>query len=154
MLRQRSDQALQHITNSRRGMIAGQVSEQHVSGRALDESDDRGLVLLPDDQIALPMPRNSTIFDLRRPVADHNHRVDEPARAMLRGLLRNAARTPGAQRLGHLAFEPATGLEVESLVDRLRAHPHALIVWMLLADPITDLLRRPFSPQAIGDILP
>ena len=42
--------------------------------------------------------------------------------------------------LGHLPFQPTAGLEVQGLVDRFVAHPHALVV-------------REISDQSVGDLL-
>ena len=44
--------------------------------------------------------------------------------------------------LGHFAFQPAAGLEVQGLVDRLVAHPHTLVVREVLEQPMRDLLGR------------
>jgi hypothetical protein len=41
----------------------------------------------------------------------------------------------------HFPFQAATGLEIQRLVDRLHAHPHAFVVGMLLAQSVADLLR-------------
>ncbi len=65
------------------------------------------------------MTWNGAVLDLGRPVGDHDHRVNEPGAARLAGVLGFAAGPPGAQRRLHFLTQPAAGLEVEGLVDRL-----------------------------------
>lgn len=110
---------------------------------------------LPAPRIRSPSqcPRDSAVLDLGRPLRDHHHRVDEPTRAMLRRLVRLAAGAPRPQRRLDLAFQAAASLNVDRLINRLRAHPHALVIRMVLADPVADLLRRPSLPQPILNVV-
>src|SRR3954447_6879317 len=75
------------------------------------------------------------------PVTDHDHRVAEPGRARGRVAVRFAAGAAGAQRAADLAAQPAPGLQVERLVDRLGAHPHLPVIRVILAQGVADLLR-------------
>ena len=104
------------------------------------------------DQVALPVAGDGAVLDLGRPVADHDHLVDESMGALAGLSLGLAAGPAGAQRGLHLALQPATGLEVQRLVDRLVAHAHALIVWIVLDEPVRDLLRGQLAFQTLLDL--
>jgi hypothetical protein len=65
---------------------------------------------------------------LGRALADHDHAVDEPRGVLIAAAMWLASGAAGAQRGGDLALKRATGLDVQRLVDRFRAHPHLLVV--------------------------
>ena len=84
----------------------GQVHQHRVAGGAFDEGGDRGLVGLAHDQVAFPMSWHGAVFDFGRPVADHDHRVDEAVGALIGGPVRFAAGPAGAKCLGTSRFSP------------------------------------------------
>ena len=60
-----------HRRNTAVSLHAGQVNEQRVAAGALDHSSDGGPVQ-PDDQVALPVPRDRSVLSLGRPLAEHD----------------------------------------------------------------------------------
>ena len=92
------------------------------------------------------MPRNGPVVDLRRPLADHEHRVDEPALPPPGLALGLADRPAGPQALRELAAQLAAPLQVEGLVDRLVADVHRLILRVLPGQVSADLLWAPLQP--------
>src|SRR5699024_6466908 len=58
-------------------------------------------------------------------------------------LPRRAKGTPSAQTPDQLAFERATALDVQRLIDRLMADAHGLIIREVDPEPVRDLLRAP-----------
>ena len=120
----------------------GQVDQHGVAGGALDQGGDRGLVGFAHDQIAFPVAGYRPVLDLGGTVADHDHRVDEPMGALIRGAVRFAAGAPGPKCLGYFAFQAAAGLEVQRLVDRFVAHPHTLVVGEVLDAADARSVRR------------
>jgi hypothetical protein len=123
------------------GASGRQVDQHHVAGGAFDQGADRRCPVGADDQGAFPVAGHRPILDLGRSITDHDHRVDEAGCAGGQVTVRLAPRPSGAQRGGHLAAQAATGLQVESLVDGLRAHPHLRPVRVIDAQSVTDLLR-------------
>jgi hypothetical protein len=117
-----------------RGLVEGYARSGGVLG-------DRGLVAFAHDEVAFPVPGHSAVVGFGRPVADHDHRVDEPMGASIRGPVRFASRTSGPKCLLHLPFQPAPGLKVQCLVDRFVAYPHAFVVGKVPAESVRDLLR-------------
>lgn len=97
------------------------------------------------------MPRHRAVVDLGGAVADQDHLVGEAAGATVGRIAGAPAGAAGPQRGDQLAFEPAACLAVESLVDRFVAHPHALVVGIVLAQPVADLFRRPAPRQPVGN---
>ena len=133
----RGDQAVAHGL----GVVPiGQVHQHRVTGGAFHERGDRGLVAFTHDQVAFPVAGHRTVLDLCGPVADHQHRVGEPVSALIGGTVRFASRAPRPKHLCHFAFESTAGLEVQRLVDRFVAHPHAFIVREILDQTMRDLL--------------
>ena len=53
----------------------GQVQQTGRAGLALDERADRGLLVLADDQIALPVPGLAAVLGRERPLVDRAHRL-------------------------------------------------------------------------------
>ena len=128
MGRQGGDRGDQPVADGFGVVPVGQVHQHRVAGGAFDERGDRGLVGLAHDQVAFPVAGHRPVLDLGGAVADHDHRVDEPVGALIGGTVRFAARPAGPKCLGYFAFESTAGLEVQRLVDRFVAHPHALVV--------------------------
>ena len=52
----------------------------------------------------------------------------------------------------HRVAQLASALDEQGLVDRFVAHPHHRIVWVLEAQPLGDLSRRPPFAQAPGHL--
>ncbi|MGF7120504.1 hypothetical protein J2X34_000907 [Rhodococcus sp. BE178] len=96
------------------------------------------------------MARHGTVVGLGWPVTDHDHRVDEPVGAPIRGAARYPPRSPRPKRLLHFTFEAATGLEIQCLVDRFVAHSHALVVRKVLHQAVRDLFGRQPLRQPVG----
>ena len=84
---------------------------------ALDQSSDGGAVE-PQDQIAFPVTRNSTILDLGRAFTDHDLRSDELLASLSGTCPGHAQRATGAKTRGQFAAQRTTALHVEGLVDR------------------------------------
>ena len=76
----------------------GQVQQTDQSGLALDECADRGLLLLADDQVALPMSGLGSVLGWEGPLVDGAHRLFEPGPAAIGALLGAAMISCGAQR--------------------------------------------------------
>jgi len=140
MIRQGGHGGHELVPDGLGGAPVGQVDQQHVAGCALDQGADRRCPVGADDQVAFPVTGHRPVLDLGRPVADHDHRIDEPGSAGGRVTVRLAAGAPGAQRGGDLPAQAAAGLQVERLVDRLRAHPHLRLVGVVDAQSVADLL--------------
>lgn len=78
------------------------------------------------------MAGHGAVLDLGGAVTDHQHRIGEARGASAGVTVRLAAGAAGADCGLDLAFQAAAGLKVQRLVDGLHAHPHALVVGMLL----------------------
>jgi hypothetical protein len=100
------------------------------------------------------MAGDRAVGDFGRAVADHHHRVDEPVLALFRTTPGPAAGSPGAQGVLNFALQTAAGLETKRLVDRLVAHPHALVVGMVQHEPAGDLFRGQLAFQPLLDLRP
>lgn len=106
MLGQRADQSNEDVADGFGRVFAGKMPEHDVTCGPFDEGDDRCLVARAEHQIALPMPWDSTVLNFRRAFADHHHRINEPAGALLRRAMRLTAGSAGAQRVSDLTFQP------------------------------------------------
>jgi len=100
----------------------------------------------PHQEVALPVPGDGPVFNLRRSLADADHAWD--AAAAVLATLRAPERPTGAQTLGQLAAEPASSLNVNGLIDGLVGHPQRRILWKVLSEldrdlPRTQLLEEP-----------
>jgi hypothetical protein len=116
------------------------VDEHYVAGGAFDQGRDRGLVVGAGDEIAFPVAGYGAVLDLGRPLGNHDHGVDEPGLALLPGDVGFTAGPAGAQCCLDLAFESASGLDVQGLVNRFWAHTHLRVVSELLDQRAADLL--------------
>src|ERR1035437_1208632 len=96
---------------------ARKVQKHRKPGGALDECPDRGAIE-PQDEIALPVTRDSAILDLGRAFTDHDLRSDELLAARSGSLPRHAQRSSGAKTRRQFAAESTTTLHVEGLVGR------------------------------------
>ncbi len=152
VLGQGLDQRHQHVADLLGGVPAGQMPEHDVAGGTLDQGHDRALASRADDQIAFPVAGNRPVLHLGRTLGDHHHLVDESAGALFRAAARLAAGAPAAQRDRDLAAQAASGLDVDGLVDRLRTHPHALVVGELDDHSVTDLFRGPAFTQLVLNV--
>ena len=116
------------------------MQQHRVASRSLDKGANRGLVLLTGDQVAFPVPWNRTVLNLGWAVADHHHRIAEPLIPLTFFAVRLTFRSSSPKCLLDFPFQATSGLEVEGLVDRFVAHPHALVVGMIPAQTVRDLL--------------
>src|ERR1019366_2224917 len=96
---------------------------------------------LPDDQVAFPVARNGPVSHLCGAIADHHHvGMVTPCPDTPLGLSGGPART---QAPGQLLAELTPPLDEEVPIDRLVAHPHHRIVWILRTQAEGDLLGGP-----------
>lgn len=95
------------------------------------------------------MPGDGAIVGLRGPVADHDHRGGVAVAALQGPAPRAPAGPPSTQRSSELTAQLAAALDVQSLVDRLRRHPHLHLVREQRRQRATDLLRAPPLPKTI-----
>ena len=101
------------------GLVAiGQVQQHRVAGLPFDESADRSLVLLADDQVPLPVPWHCPVLDLSRPLRDIDH-VRDAVLALPDLAARTPQRPPGAQTHRQITAQSAARLHVDRLVDGL-----------------------------------
>jgi hypothetical protein len=105
------------ITDGFCGVVIWEVDEHYVAGGAFDQGRDRGLVVGAGDEIAFPVAGYGAVLDLGRPLGNHDHGVDEPGLALLPGDVGFTAGPAGAQCCLDLAFESASGLDVQGLVN-------------------------------------
>ncbi|RDI13052.1 hypothetical protein DEU38_1352 [Rhodococcus sp. AG1013] len=131
----------------------GQVDEHHVAGGAFDEGADRGLVVLPDDQIPLPMPGHGPVVDLGGALADQDHGGRHPLHP-LRPAAPPANRPSSTQDSSDLAVQFAMALLVEGRIDHFVAHVHLRMVGEVPAQPAHYLFRTPPDVQIFLHHLP
>jgi hypothetical protein len=105
------------------------------------------------DEAASPIAGDGAVLDLGRTFGNHGHRVDGPGRALFACRVGFAARSVGTRFCLDLAFESASGLDVEGLIYRLRAHRHLRVVWELFDQRVADLFRRPAQEQFVLHIV-
>ncbi len=125
---QRDDARLERFADRLGVGSLGQRDELAIAGLALDQGRDRR-VTVAHQQVALPVPGNGPVRNLRRSLGDHHHPRDTartlPAIGMRPG---EALLTPGTQMPGELAPQHPTRLDVQRAVDRLVRDLHLLIV--------------------------
>ena len=66
--------------------------------------------------------------------------------------VRPALGAPAPQGLDDVLFQFAFGLDVDGLVDRLRAHMHSIIIREIGAQAPRDLLGTPMRPQSCANV--
>ena len=138
---QRGDGHLHGRVHLLRRSAVGKVEQQHVAGAALDQRADRRSSGLPDDQVALPVARNGPISHLCGAITDHHHvGVVTPCLDAALGPSGDPARPQAAHQL---PAELTPALDEEVPIDRLVAHPHHRIVWIVRTQAESDLLGRP-----------
>ena len=77
----RGDDAVPHRFGSR---SAGRdVDEGQIAGAPLDEGADRALVVVADEEVALPVAGHRPVLNLSRPLADEDHVLDLAARVAM-----------------------------------------------------------------------
>src|SRR5204863_3634335 len=109
-------------------------------GVALDEGADERAVAFADQEVALPVAGHRPVGDLRWAFRDRDHAGDPALPG--RPAPWFAARAAAAQVAGQVFAQPPPGLHVERLVDRLRADPQLLVVWVLEPQSGRDLPGR------------
>lgn len=149
--RQRRHRLHERVAEGGGGPVPGQVHEHEEPGRALDEGPDRGLLVLADDEITLPVPGNGPVGDLERALGDHDHRVGVARLTLLGHAAGFATSAPGAQRGHELAPQPAARLDVDRLIDRLCAHVHLRPAGEAGPEHDGDLFRTPPQVQMLLD---
>jgi hypothetical protein len=92
-------------------------------------------------RFTFPVTGHGPVLDGGGAVADHHHWVDEPGSTPLGVPAWFAAGPAGADGCLHFLFQAAAGLEIQHLVDRFHAHPHALVVGMFPQQSVADLFR-------------
>ena len=141
--RQVPDCGDQRVAESFRVSFATEVGQHHEASRPLDQGGDRGAAQSADDEVALPVAGNLSGLDLGRSFADWPHLIDEPLTPSVWLLSRFPGDATSPQLRSELPSQLATGVDVDRLVDRLRAHPHLLRAWEVFDQSIADLLGRP-----------
>lgn len=130
----------------------GQVQEDREPCRAFHERADRAFVGRAADQVAFPMTGYRPVLDFGGPLADHDHGLAETGLARVRLPVRPALGAPAPQGLDDVLFQFAFGLDVDGLVDRLRAHMHSIIIREIGAQAPRDLLGTPMRPQSCTNV--
>src|SRR5665811_999993 len=118
-------------------VIVGQMQQHHKPSGSLDQGPDRGLVLCPGDQVALPMPRDGTVLNFWWPLSNVDHARDL-ASAFTNAAAGLAQRTPRPQTLVQVAAQLAPALDIKGLIDRLVTHTHLRIAWEVDLQPGRD----------------
>ena len=131
----------------------GQVQEDRESCRAFHERADRAFVGCAADQVAFPMTGYCAVLDFGGPLADHDHGFAETGPARVRLAVGPASGPSAPQGLGDVLFQFAFGLDVDGLVDRLRAHMHVLIIREVRPQAPRDLLGAPMRLQSGADVV-
>lgn len=119
-----------------------QVHQDRGAAAALDERADRGPAG-PDDQVAFPMPWDSTVFGFGGAFADHHVRGDMSLRLVLRSATGHPQCPAGAQACDQLPCQGASTFDVQRSVDRLVTDAHGLILREINFQPVRDLFRAP-----------
>jgi hypothetical protein len=139
---------LGNLARQRRAHVLGgaavrQVEKDDIAARALHQRPDRRATSLSDDEIAFPVPWNSSICDFGWAVADQDH-VLEPAGTGLFSPHMWTSLRPSRPEAGRefLAQRPA-GLDEERSVDRFVRHTHVQVVRIVADQAGRDLLGRP-----------
>ena len=130
----------------------GQVQEDREPCRAFHERADRAFAGRAADQVAFPMTGYCPVLDFGGPLADHDHGFAETGPAAVRLPVRPALGAPAPQGLDDVLFQFAFGLDVDGLVDRLRAHMHSIIIREIGAQAPRDLLGIPMRPQYCANV--
>jgi hypothetical protein len=104
-------------------VVEGQVREHHVAGGALDERAGRGLAVLADDEVTLPVPWDGAVGGLGGPATGQHQR--NGAGPALAGLaVWPAAGVSRPQSLGEFAAEFSA--RIRSSSRRYLVRPDAL----------------------------
>ena len=147
MCRQGRDGVDEPVPDGFGGVVIWQVDEHHVARGAFDQGSDCGLVVGASNEVTLPMAGYCTVLDLGWTLGDHDHRIHEPGGALFPALVLFPAGPACAQGGLYFAFESASGLDVEGLINRLWTHTHLRLVGELFDQGVADLLRRPAYEQ-------
>jgi hypothetical protein len=112
------------------------MHQERGAAAALDKRADRGAAR-PDDQIPLPVSRESAILGFGRAFAENDLRGDMPVRPVLRPRPGNPQRPAGAQTRNQLTLECAAPLDEQRLIDRLVQTSSTSPTWRT-SPPATD----------------
>ncbi len=96
------------------------------------------------------MPRRRPVHGLGGTLIDHRHVHQAAGSAGVWAPVRLTAAPPGAQRVRHLAVQPAQLRAVDRLIDRLGHQVPIRLVGKLHPERLADLLRAPPLLQPLG----
>lgn len=117
------------------------LGQDHEAGGALDQRADRGTIALTLDQVALPVDRNKTVFDLGRTDLDALHVFDMAAPVDATAApLSHLIMMP--QKGDQFALEFAARVQVDRVVDRLMRDRFVRFVGPHGVQYVHNLLRR------------
>ena len=104
----------------------------------------------PNNEIALPVPRNRSLIGLGRALADHDLGRHEAFAALAHAGPRRSQRPSGAQARRQFSPQCASALDEERLVNGFVADPHVLVIREVYRQTPGDLLRTS-RPCSIGE---
>lgn len=148
-----------HVKGSveREGVGSLEVDEVDDAGLAFDQGADHRAVRGPDDQVTFPVSRLAAVDRVERSVVHRQHRRVEPLASLAGAHLGSSVVTVRAQRRARWWAHDRRARQgrvrlVDRAVDRLRAQPHAGIVWVSDAQFSRDVLRlhRSLRAQRLG----
>ena len=116
----------------------GQGQQHDESTSPLHQSSDGRLAVLPDDEVALPMPRDGAISRFRRSVGNHRHVAH--AAPLNVAPMRLPPDSPCAQIRGEFIPQRPARLDEERLVDGLVRDAHAHVQGVVANEPCCNLL--------------
>ena len=125
------------------------MKEHREARRSLDQRADRRAVQA-QDQVALPVARDSPVIGLGWTFADHDLRSDEGFAAACGTGARNPERPSGAQTGRQFLPQCSAALNVQRLVDCLVTDPHRCVLGKVELQSARDLLRAPGSCPPSG----
>jgi len=103
-------------------------------------------LLVPEKQVAFPMPWNRAVLDLGGAFADGDRIDDLPRQPAWCGATFRIAHAPPRPKMPKQIFlEHATSLDKQTAIDGFVGHPQALVGREFALQPSRDLLRRPIE---------
>ena len=103
-------------------LAVGEVEQEQVASRALDEGADGAATSCSHHEVSLPVARDRSILDLGWSLRDHDHVLDAAPR--LDPTLRLALGAAAAKEAGQLSTQLFSPLDEEGLRDGLVARVH------------------------------
>ena len=131
------------IYNSRR-VLRWNLDQHRKPRLPLNERRDVSAVRT-HDQVSLPMPRDGTVLDLGRSLADRDGIDDPLLRSIAQtGMPRFSHRALGSQMSDKFFLEHTAGLDEEASINRLVGNLHLQGIRILSLEPSRYLFGRPF----------